>query len=167
MFPLHIRLKKRADGSSAQSCTRVDGTATWQNLREGQAAFFTRHDLTHIAVETVLRHRLGFYGLLASGWNFSDFSSDWPRGRIPANADPSELLVGLLDAEHASGTRWSAIQFNEFVVQFFKSHGAAATSAITEKQLADIRAMLCDLLAQWATVPAGESLELSFDPDRA
>ena len=167
MFPLQIRLKKRADGSSAQSCTRLDGTVTWQSLREGQAAFFTRHDLTHIAVETVLRHRLGFYGLLASGWKFSDFSSAWPRGRIPVNADPSELLVGLLDAEHASGTRCSAAELNQFVVQFFYSHGAAASSAITEQQLADIRAMLCDLLAQWAAVPAGESLVLSFDPGRA
>ena len=103
--------------------------------------------LTHVAVEAVLRHRLGFYGLLASGWNFSDFASPWPRGRIPANADPSELIVDLLDAEHASGTRWSAAEFNGFVAGFFAAHGGAASSSITEQQLADVRAMLNGLLA--------------------
>src|SRR5262245_57873121 len=102
MFPLRIRLKKNADGSSAQNCTRVDGSVTWQRLRGGTAAFFTRHDLTHFAVETVLGHGLGFYGLLASGWDFGDFTSEWPQGRIPENADPSELFVGLLAAEHAA-----------------------------------------------------------------
>ena len=164
MFPLRIRLKKNADGSSAQSCTRVDGSVTWQGLRGGTAAFFTRHDLTHVAVETVLRHRLGFYGLLASGWNFSDFTSEWPRGRIPDNADPSELFVGLLDSEHASGVHWSAAEFNQHAERFYANLGAAFRSQVTDEQLDQVRALLDDLLARWQAVPPGEALELSFDP---
>jgi hypothetical protein len=164
MFPLHIRLKKCADGRSAQSCTRVDGSVTWQTLQEGMAAFFTRHDLTHIAVESVLRHRLGFYGLLASGWDFGDFSSEWPRGRIPANADPSELFVGLLDAEHASGKPWSAAEFNQHVAVFFAQLGVPTSPTVTDAQLAAIRTRLADLLAQWHALPTGEAIEIAFDP---
>jgi hypothetical protein len=164
MFPLLIRLKKNADGSSAQSCTRTDGSVTWQRLREGQAAFFTRHDLTHVAVESVLRHRKGFYGLVAAGWNFSDFTSEWPRGRIPADADPSELLVGLLDAEHASGTSWTAAEFNAHAARFFANLGAASPPVLTEEQLQRVRDELSDLLARWQAVPPGEALELAFDP---
>src|SRR5215204_412329 len=136
MFPLHIRLKKRADGSSAQSCTRSDGSVTWQRQREGLAQFFTRHDLTHIAVESVLGHRQGFYGLLAIGWNFTDFGAPWPRGRIPAEVDPSELFVGLLDQEFASGIPWSAAEFNEHTAHFVSNLGGAAPAAVTEEQLA-------------------------------
>src|SRR5256885_9526625 len=57
-----IRIKKNPDGRRSLSCTRADGTTTWQRQEGGQAAFFPRHDLTHYAVETVLAHRSGFYG---------------------------------------------------------------------------------------------------------
>ena len=98
---LTIRLKKGADGGSSIRCTRADGTVTWQRQDPAKARFFVRHDLTHYAVETVLEHRRGFYGLLAEGWDFTDFGAPWPRGPIPADADPAELWVGFLDAENA------------------------------------------------------------------
>ena len=49
-----IRIKKGKDGRVALSCTRADGTTTWQRQEGGQAAFFPKHDLTHYAVETAL-----------------------------------------------------------------------------------------------------------------
>ena len=61
------------------------------------------HDLAHYAVETELRHRLGFFGLLAEGWDFPDFAENRGRRPMQADADPSELIVGLLDAERAGG----------------------------------------------------------------
>jgi hypothetical protein len=51
------------------------------------------------------KHRRGFFGLIAEGWELSDFGSPWPRGRIPADAEPSEGIVGLLDLERYQGTR--------------------------------------------------------------
>lgn len=166
MFPLRIHLKKNADGGSAQSCTRVDGSVTWQRLRGPAAAFFTRHDLTHVAVETVLGHRRGFYGLLAAGWDFADFTSKWPRGRIPENADPSELFVGLLDAEHATGIKWTAAEFNAYAERFFANLGARFRLPVTDEQLDQVRALRDELLARWQAVPPGEALELIFDPGR-
>src|SRR5438477_11723545 len=98
-----IRIKKNSDGRTSLSCTRADGTTTWQRQEGGQAAFFPRHDLTHYAVETVLAHRNGFYGLVAAGWALSDFGSPWARGRLPAVANLTELIVGFFDLERNSG----------------------------------------------------------------
>ena len=86
---LTIRIKKQSDGSAALSCTRPDGSVTWQRQEGTHGRFFPLHDLTHYAVETVLGYQNGFYGMVARGWNMTDFGAPWPRGRIPADADPS------------------------------------------------------------------------------
>src|SRR5437762_1814105 len=165
MPALTIRIKKNRDGSAALSCTRADGSVTWQRQQGGQAAFFPRHDLSHYAVETVLGHRRGFYGLIAEGWDFTDFGAPWPRGPIPADADPSELIVGLMDAQRSYGAEWTAAEMTEQAAQFCTGFGAAGFSlALTNEQLARIRARMRELFAQWDAVAPGETLELLFDP---
>jgi hypothetical protein len=162
---LTIRLKKHADGSAALTCTRADGTVTWQRQQGAQAAFFPRHDLTHFAVETVLGHTRGFYGLVASGWDLTDFGAPWPRGRIPADADPSELIVGFLDTERASGTRWTAAEFNDRAAAYYQEHNLAAPPPVlTDDDLVRVRQRRAELFAQWDAVPDGGTIELSFDP---
>src|SRR5688500_13526093 len=147
---LTIRIKKGRDGTAALSCTRADGTVTWQRQQGGQALFFPRHDLTHYAVETVLGHRRGLYGLVAEGWDFSDFVTPWPRGPIPADADPSELIVGFLDAERASGAEWTAADLTEQAAQFYAANGfAGAAPVLTDDQLTRIRARMRELFARW------------------
>src|SRR6476659_9963737 len=98
---LVVRLKKHADGTSSLACTRADGSTTWQKNGDRTSTFFPLHDLTHFAVESTLRCKRGFYGLLAEGWNITDFGHPWPRGRIPADAEPAEVIVGCLDRERA------------------------------------------------------------------
>lgn len=49
---MHIRLKRAADGSSALTCVRADGSMTWQVQRGSLGLVFPTHDLTHYAVET-------------------------------------------------------------------------------------------------------------------
>ena len=61
MPDLLIRIKKKTDGSAALSCTRADGTTTWQRQDGQLGAFFPLHDLTHYAVETVLGLPRAFY----------------------------------------------------------------------------------------------------------
>src|SRR5256886_13477123 len=115
-----IRIKKNKDGRISLSCTRADGTTTWQRQEGGQARFFPLHDLTHYAVETVLGHRRGFYGLVAAGWDLTDFGQPWPRGPLPPEALGSELLVGFLDRERAAGgEEWPATEFNATAVTYF------------------------------------------------
>src|SRR2546423_13823470 len=107
-----IRIKKPADGRTALSCTRADGSTPWQRQEGGQARFLPRHDLTHYAVESVLGIRNGFYGLVAAGWDLSDFGTPWPRGRIPPEANLAEIIVGFLDRERASGEHATAADLN-------------------------------------------------------
>jgi hypothetical protein len=161
---LLIRLKKNADGTGSLSCRRADGSMTWQRQRTGLAQFFARHDLTHYAVETVLGHHRGFYGLIADGWDFTDFGDRQPRKPFPPDMDPSELIVGFFDAEHYGGdAHWDAAQFNQYAATYFAEHGVTAPPLITQAQLEQVRIKLDELLARWDAVKPGDTLELPFD----
>jgi len=163
MPELLIRIKKKTDGSAALSCLRADGSVTWQRQEGRLGRFFPIHDLTHYAVETVLRHRRGFYGLVAEGWNLTDFGAPWPKGPLPADLDPSELLVGFLDTERAAGVRWSAADFNEKARLYYLQRGVVRDCGVSEAELDRIRKLLGELSARWFALPAGEVLELAFD----
>jgi len=95
---LVIQIKKKTDGSAALSCRRGDGSVTWQRQDGQQGRFFPLHDLTHYAVETVLHHPRGFYGLVAEGWDLGDFGKPWPRGPMTVEALASELWPDVLSA---------------------------------------------------------------------
>jgi hypothetical protein len=160
MPELLIRIKKKKDGDAALSCVRADGSVTWQRQEGDLGRFFPLHDLTHYAVETELGHRRGFYGLVADGWDFGDFGAPWPKGRLPADMDPSEAIVGLLDAERYQGLRMSVAELRDV------NHGHVMGSAIkglTDEDMERIRARRAELFAQWEALPPGETLELPFD----
>ena len=159
---LLIRLKKKTDGSAALSCQRVDGSVTWQRHDGQQGRFFPRHDLTHYAVETVLAHPRGFYGLVAEGWNLTDFGKPWPKGPLPVEALASELIVGFLDRERAAGVEWSASDFNASAETFCAQRGLPSACIVTDDELRRIRDKRRELFAQWAALPAGAILELRF-----
>lgn len=163
MPELVIRIKKKTDGSAALSCERADKSVTWQRQEGVQGRFFPLHDLTHYAVETVLGHRHGFFGLVADGWNMTDFGAPYPKGRIPADAMLSELIVGFLDAERATPERWTAADVNEKMRIFADENGIEQCVTLTDENLAAIRARRAELFARWREVPAGEALELPFD----
>lgn len=158
-----IRIKKGADDRTALTCTRADGTSTWQRLEAGQARFFPHHDLTHYAVETVLGFRKGFYGLVSSGWDLSDFGSPWPRGKIPPEANISEMIVGFFDLERRSGEKGTAGDLNQMLAEYCAERGLPPERQLTEEDLAAVRAMRAELFARWAAVERGNALEVVFD----
>jgi hypothetical protein len=162
---LTIKFTKRRDGSIISHFERDDGTATWQRKDGPQANFFAAHDLTHYALETTLGYRRGFYGLVAEGWDLSDFGTPWPRGPLPADAEPAELIAGLLDGERATGERCSAAEFNEKIALYYETHSLADPPELTQENLDQIRKVASDLRARWSAVLAGDSLELTFDPN--
>ena len=163
MADLLIRIKKKTDGSAALSCVRPDGSVTWQRQEGERGRFFPVHDLTHYAVETVLKHRRGFYGLVAEGWDLTDFGAPWPKGRLPKDLDPSELIVGFLDVERANGVAWDADEFNKNAANYYAQHNLSGSCRVTDEQLRSIREMLRELIARWNVLPAGETLELTFE----
>lgn len=162
MDPLQIRFKKNADGAVALTCTRADGTATWQRQDGRRAGFFALHDLTHFAVESVLGCREAFYGLIANGWNITDFESRIDQ--LAGEALRVETLVGLLDTERADGVPRTAEELNSQAAMHYESRGGSdEPPVVTEGQLGEIRRLRDVLFSRWASVPAGESLELEFD----
>jgi hypothetical protein len=162
-----IRIKKGKDGRTSLSCTRADGTTTWQRQEGAQATFFPKHDLTHYAVETALGHRQGFYGLVSAGWDFSDFGSPWPRGRLPVEAGISEMIVGVLDMERRTGERATADELNQKLAEYSVENGLPQQRQLTEEDLARVRAKRAEVFAEWEAVQPGAALEIPFEVAQA
>ncbi|NNG15241.1 MAG: hypothetical protein HKM89_02090 [Gemmatimonadales bacterium] len=162
MTDLTIELKKKTDGSTALSCTRADGTVTWQHHTGPQAQFFPLHDLTHYAVETVLGQRRGFYGLVVGGWSVTDFGKPWPKGPLPSEALAAELIVGFLDTERASMARWTAADFAQHAAIYLAQQGHDLACELTDGDLGRIRGKRSKLFERWSEVAFGESLVLEF-----
>jgi hypothetical protein len=120
------------------------------------------HDLTHYAVETVLGHRQGFFGLVADGWDLTDFGPPWRRGRLPDEAGISEFIVGLLDGERGAAMEWTAAEFNSAAGIYFAQQGSARGWHLSDAELGRIRARRAELFAQWRALPRGDTLELEF-----
>jgi hypothetical protein len=161
-----IRIKKNKDGRTSLSCTRADGTVTWQRQEGKQAAFFPKHDLTHCAVESVLGQHQGFYGLVAAGWDFSDFGTPWPRGKLPTDANVSEMIVGFFDIERQSGETNSAEELNRKIAEYCAEHHLPPRRDLSEEDLTAIRKRREELFAQWDAVLPGDALEIPFEIER-
>lgn len=159
---LRIRIKKKTDGSAALSCVRADGSVTWQRQEGTRGRFFPLHDLTHYAVETELGLGRGFYGLVAEGWDLTDFGAPWSKGHPPDEAAAAELIVGFLDTERASGTRSSAEDFNSAAARYFAEHRVSGSWVLSDEVLERIRRRRGELFERWAELPQGETLELHF-----
>jgi hypothetical protein len=161
---LTIRLTRRADDAVVFELRRSDGTTTWQK-RIGQVSdFFVIHDLTHYAVETELGFREAFYGLVAAGWDLSDFGTPWPRGPLPADALPAEVIVGCFDTARASGEPLTAEACNAAMASYFANAKMPVPLLVTDDALVRVRNRLSGLTARWRTVPVRGTLELPF-PD--
>ena len=101
---------------------------------------------------------------MAEGWDLTDFGAPCPRGRIPADADPAELIVGCLDIERASGERGNAADFNDKAAAYYREHAPATSPPVlTDDDLVRIRQRRAELFAQWDAVSPGDALELTFD----
>jgi len=159
---LRVQITKRTDGGAVLKCIRADGSETWQKQQGHQAAFFPLHDLTHFAVETELGIRDAFYGLIASGWSIEDTGARGVASKLPPDAIFVENVVGTLDSERASGSRWTADEFNENTERFAANGGRPTPRKLTDDELAQVRKRRAELFTQWRELPAGQTLELTF-----
>ena len=158
---LRVQFTKRTDGSVVLRCVRKDGSATWQR-HDRHAKFFSYHDLSHFAVETTLGFRAGFYGLIADGWDISDTTGKGARGKLSPNSVLVEHVVGLLERERAGGAApLSAAEFNEQISEMAGKD--SSRPPLTDTQLTSVRERIEELHSRWSAVPAGSTLELTFD----
>lgn len=169
MPALTIRIKRHPDGSSSLTCLRADGTTTWQRQQGGYALVFPSHDLTHYAVETSLGYARGFYGLIAEGWDLTDFAAPWRRGPIPADAVEVELIVSFFQMERRPEL-WTGETFNVHAELFVESRRALrpgmpmpSIPRLESAQIEQVRASRDALFVRWGAIKPGESLELAFE----
>ncbi|HWZ61329.1 MAG TPA: hypothetical protein VNW46_20275 [Gemmatimonadaceae bacterium] len=160
---MRIRFVKRADGGAVLRCERPDGSVVWQRQDGRRGRFFPPHDLTHYAVETTLGFRDGFYGLVAEGWEITDFGSPWPRGPVPDGALATEFLVGLFDQERATGVVQSIDDVNLYGSRFFAEHGRSGSwRCVTDDALVRARAVATALIERWQGLAPDEAIEVEF-----
>lgn len=152
---MQVEIAKKADGSGVLRCIRADSPVVWQKQTNRHAGFFALHDLTHFAVETTLGYRRGFFGLVAEGWDVEDTTGKGARGPLPPEAAEVESIVGLLDAERASGTVWSLEEFNEFAAM-------RGLRPFTADEIMRVKKRRSELFQQWSTVAPGAVLELEY-----
>jgi len=143
-------------------CVREDGSVTWQKQASRHAAFFALHDLTHYAVESTLGFRRGFFGLVAEGWEIEETTGQEARGAIPDEAKAVEYIVGALDGERASGTVWTADDFNRQAAIHASSAGFPWQRPLTDEELTRVRARRAELFAEWHAIAPGTALEMRF-----
>ena len=159
---LTIRLTRRGDGAVVFELRRADGTTTWQKRAGPTAEFFAIHDLTHYAVETELGFHRAFYGLVSEGWDLSDFGTPWPRGPLPADALPTEVIVGCFDSARAAREPLTAEECNVSSARYFANAGMPSPVSVSDVELQRVRQRLSELVWRWNALPPRATLELYF-----
>jgi hypothetical protein len=161
---LIVKISKRNDGSAVLSCTRRNGSTTWQKQSGRTAMFFPFHDLTHYAVETTLRFRQGFFGLIAEGWDIDETGGKSARGSLPPEAGLVEHIVGLLDRERVGGAPpLTATEFNAQLAEYAATGRTMAARSFSDSELDAVRHTVDSLHNAWAAIEPGGALQLGFD----
>ncbi|HEX6746808.1 MAG TPA: hypothetical protein VF092_05880 [Longimicrobium sp.] len=161
-----LRFALKRDGTPVLSITRRDGSVTWQR----QSAFFPLHDLTHYAIETVLGLRQAFWGMMADGWEFTDFGQPWPRGPMPNVSDAllgevSAGSFGMFARDHAGDDEAGAAALNEHLADYCRQHDLPPPRVVTADEFGRIRRLRDEVQARWHALQPGEAMELAFAVD--
>ena len=122
-----------------------------------------RHDLSHYAIEKTLGYRKAFLGMLNEGMDIKAFEDRDTRLQLEVSAEAgwAENMANLFLMETAQG---EVNDFNKVLTESFVRIGAAVgpTCIGSPGEISAIRSLLKRLLADWAALPAGETLVLEF-----
>ncbi|MDE0470193.1 MAG: hypothetical protein OYL97_24350 [Candidatus Poribacteria bacterium] len=137
------------------TCIRDDGSVTWTYLHRE----FAIQDLAHYVVETTLGLENAFLGLIAKGYDISDFNQ--PKAErpfeIPKEALNTEVIVGLLQTDLLESLRGNADR-----CELLRDYGALLPVKIADVQLETMQQKLQALLQKWHDLQPGESMVLQF-----
>lgn len=181
MPKVQILFAKAKDPSSKDvlTCVREDGSRTWSRLH----AAFPIHDMTHYAVESEMRAKDGFFGLIAQGWDIGDFGIPEKRARMPLEALWVEHVVGIVwrefvtreisdYANFAAAISATLTALRESIKQNSQRQGPRAEYSEQERSILEkgippesrtnIMRRMGELAATWAQTPPGSHVELTF-----
>jgi len=158
MSELKIRFTRGKDKKDVLSAVRSDGSQTWQHQHPGIPA----HDLTHFAVESTLRLKNGFYGLLAQGWDITRLIDRDVRSILPPEGLWVEFVVGLVQTERLAPEPLSAAEFNNLLEKEKENFGLKYDRHLSDDELSSIRQVFLENYSKWRALQPGESLSLIF-----
>ncbi len=152
----------KADKYDALRCIRRDGSeAACDMPRQG----ILPHDLVHYVVESALRYRHGFLGLVAGGADIQsvlEIVHDPASRAIADEATHTEAIVESLQAQ-----LWSGAFDRELFVEGVRGACAARGRAMPELSAIDAGEALfrhaLELNTRWQQVPFHGSLELDME----
>ncbi|GAB1444561.1 MAG: hypothetical protein KF860_12970 [Cyclobacteriaceae bacterium] len=150
---------KKGKTKSTQVCKRKDGSTFWSAMDP----FMIVHDLAHFCVESKLRAFNGFYRLIATGIDISDFENKQKINskNLPSEAKIIELIVGQILTERADNKL--SENFNATLAESANALGIDKTTSIRNEILVSIRKDLEKLLNKWNLLPVGDTLTLHFN----
>jgi hypothetical protein len=120
------------------------------------------HDLRHFALETTLGLRLGFFGLIADGWDIADTEGKGPRGPLPGEARFAEQLVGLMDRERLGGAAPLTVpEIRDLLAGLPEPVTESVQESLTDERLHAVRRLTEELHLRWAATE--RDMELQFD----
>lgn len=157
MSSLEVNLKKISAEKSSLHCRRADGTVTWSRVHP----FYPGHDLSHFAVEKALGLRQGFFGLIAGGWELSDFIQKSAAARLPVEAFWAECAVGVTELLGQPAPPILA-DWQDALDQSVAGQKLPPFRRVTAGEYARLNSLRALLLQRWAVLPTGDTLTLDF-----
>lgn len=155
---MEIKFTKKPDGEHVISCTRKDGSISWQQ----SSNFFITHDLCHYAAETVMNWKHGFYGIVAAGTDITAF--DVPKEQrsfqLTEEVILAEELVNLLVIEYSQGKMENLLQVLAAICDKDENDISAV---ITTEKLEAIRTLFSSLIRQWHALEDYKTITLLFE----
>lgn len=141
------------------SYQRDNGSITWMHADD----YFVRHDLSHYALEKTMEYTTAFMGMLNKGMDVKDFEDREKRLQIPMTdeAYAAENMANLFLVELAQG---NFDDFNTVAGAAFESMKAPFEfQPLPGDKIETIRRQLKQLLSEWRTLAAGQTLSLTID----
>ena len=156
---MEISFTKKGVNTQIISCRRMDGTITWMHID----SFFIIHDICHYAVESALKFKNAFYGMLASGIAIADF--EMPKEKrtfhLTEEAIYTEQIVNLLTIEYSQRPMENFLDtLNEIC---HKMAIPLALTVLDQTKLLQIRLSVELLMKRWDLLPEGETITLIFE----
>src|SRR5215471_8719780 len=135
MPELKVRFTRGKDKKDVLAIVREDGSQSWQHQQPGIPV----HDLTHFAVESTLKLKNGFFGLLAQGWDITRLTAKDVRSILPLEGLWTEFVVGLVQTERLATEPLSASEFNNLLSKEKENSGLKYERQLTDDELSQIR----------------------------
>ena len=162
MPSLLFRLKKRADAAAQLTLVREDGTHSTGPVGSAEG-YFPVHDLTHYAIEQTLGLSEGFLGLVAGGWEITDFEVKGTAKRLSRETIFAEVAAGELSRQFLTRDLSSLEDFLWAIDLTIQQHPqGSGRPSVSEAQFTAIREMISTEWRRWRELPPNGTLELTF-----